>query len=320
MQNYIQRGRMQVASILDQFINSRALPNSQVVETDFWQGFESILAEFIPVNEQLLATREKLQQQIDDYHRAGKPATGPAYKQFLLDIGYLEPQPSDFTIDTQHVDDEVAVMAGPQLVVPINNARYALNAANARWGSLYDALYGTDVISEEGGADIGTTYNPVRGAKVVATARQWLDTMLPLTNASHHDSKGYRISDDGQLEVHFASGSSTLADKTQWLGYQGTSSQPTALLFVHNGLHFEIQLDHDHPIGKTDPAGIKDVLLEAALTTIMDCEDSVAAVDAEDKTLVYRNWLGLMQGDLCLEMSKGGKTHTRKMNFKLSVI
>ena len=255
-----------------------------------------------------------MQAQIDDYHKAGKPANGPEYKQFLQDIGYLIPEPADFSIETSGVDAEMATMAGPQLVVPINNARYALNAANARWGSLYDALYGTDVISEEDGAGKTGGYNPVRGAKVVATAREWLNTLLPLANGQHEDAVNYSIAGNS-LSVSLKDGASaSLQDASQFKGFQGSVESPTALLFEHNGLHFEIQIDNQHPIGKTDPAGVKDILVEAALTTIMDCEDSVAAVDAEDKTLVYANWLGLMKGTLSITMNKGGKSFTRSMN------
>ena len=314
MQDYIQRGRMQVASVLDNFINEQALPGSGVEPAKFWQGFEAVLAEFVAPNKALLAKRDSLQAQIDDYHKAGKPANGPEYKQFLQDIGYLIPEPADFSIETSGVDAEMATMAGPQLVVPINNARYALNAANARWGSLYDALYGTDVISEEDGAGKTGGYNPVRGAKVVATAREWLNTLLPLANGQHEDAANYSIAGNS-LSVSLKGGASaSLQDASQFKGFQGSVESPTALLFEHNGLHFEIQIDNQHPIGKTDPAGVKDILVEAALTTIMDCEDSVAAVDAEDKTLVYANWLGLMKGTLSITMNKGGKSFTRSMN------
>ena len=314
MQDYIQRGRMQVASVLDNFINEQALPGSGVEPAKFWQGFEAVLAEFVAPNKALLAKRDSLQAQIDDYHKAGKPANGPEYKQFLQDIGYLIPEPADFSIETSGVDAEMATMAGPQLVVPINNARYALNAANARWGSLYDALYGTDVISEEDGAGKTGGYNPVRGAKVVATAREWLNTLLPLANGQHEDAVNYCIAGNS-LSVSLKGGASaSLQDASQFKGFQGSVESPTALLFEHNGLHFEIQIDNQHPIGKTDPAGVKDILVEAALTTIMDCEDSVAAVDAEDKTLVYANWLGLMKGTLSITMNKGGKSFTRSMN------
>ncbi|TPV62088.1 malate synthase G [Aestuariibacter sp. GS-14] len=314
MQDYIQRGRMQVASVLDNFINEQALPGSGVEPADFWQGFEAVLAEFVAPNKALLEKRDSLQAQLDAYHQAGKPATGPDYKQFLQDIGYLLPEPADFSIETSNVDAEMATMAGPQLVVPINNARYALNAANARWGSLYDALYGTDVVSEDDGATKSGGYNPIRGAKVVATAREWLNTLLPLASGRHEDAVKYSLAGN-TITVSMKNGESvTLQNPDQFKGYQGSVKRPDALLFEHNGLHFELQIDSSHPIGKTDPAGVKDILVEAALTTIMDCEDSVAAVDAEDKTLVYSNWLGLMKGSLSITMDKAGKSFTRSMN------
>ncbi|MNJ22326.1 Malate synthase G [compost metagenome] len=237
-----------------------------------------------------------------------------AYKAFLQDIGYLLPEAADFQASTQNVDDEIARMAGPQLVVPVMNARFALNASNARWGSLYDALYGTDAISEAGGAEKGKGYNKVRGDKVIAFARAFLDESAPLAAGSHVDSTAYRI-EGGKLVVALKGGSNSgLRDDAQLIGYHGDTSAPTAILLKHNGLHFEIQIDASTPVGQTDPAGIKDVLMEAALTTIMDCEDSVAAVDADDKVVIYRNWLGLMKGDLAESVSKGGQTFTRTMN------
>ena len=314
MQDYIQHGRLQVAAELESFINEQALPGTNVDKDTFWQGAEQIFADLIPKNQALLAKRTDLQKQISAYHQAGNPAGGADYKAFLQSIGYLVEQPEDFTIDTDNVDVEIAQMAGPQLVVPINNARYALNAANARWGSMYDALYGTDALSEEGGAERTKGYNPARGQKVIETARGWLNTMLPLATGSHQDAVSY-TTDGSAITVKLADGSEVaLAEPAQFKGYQGKVSEPTALLFVHNGLHFEIQIDPTNPIGKTDPAGVKDILLESALTTIMDCEDSVAAVDAEDKTLVYANWLGLMQGTLSIDMEKNGQTITRSMH------
>ena len=261
-----------------------------------------------------MAKRDAIQQQIDVWHRdnPGKFSFS-AYKEFLQDIGYLVPEGPDFKVSTQNVDTEITSTAGPQLVVPIMNARFALNAANARWGSLYDALYGTDAIPEADGAEKGSSYNPVRGAKVVEFARNFLDQAAPLTSGSHSDATGYRIA-DGQLQVALENGQTTLQDSAQLAGYQGTADQPSAILLVNNGMHFEIQIDSNAPIGKGDQAGVNDILMEAALTTIMDCEDSVAAVDAEDKTLVYRNLLGLMKGDLTEEVTKGGKTFTRSMN------
>ncbi|BFT29639.1 malate synthase G [Alteromonas sp. D210916BOD_24] len=314
MQGYITRGRLQVAEQLDKFINQQALPGTGVEESAFWQGTEQLFAEFIQQNRALLNKREQLQHAIDDYHKAGNPTTGTDYTDFLKRIGYLVEQPSHVQVNTTCVDAEIATMAGPQLVVPINNARYALNAVNARWGSLYDAFYGTDVINNEGGAEAGKQYNPVRGAKVVAKAKAYLDTMIPLAKGTHSDVTDYKI-ETGQLSIALANGDiTTLANTEQWQGYQGDIDAPSALLFVHNGLHFELQLDPTHPIGKSDPANVKDVLVEAALTTIMDCEDSVAAVDAEDKTLVYSNWLGLMKGTLSIEMTKGGQKLRRSMH------
>ncbi|MEW9798958.1 malate synthase G [Alteromonas sp. CYL-A6] len=313
MSDYAQYGRLKVAAVLDDFINQQALPDSGVSPKAFWQGAEGLFARFVDKNAALLAERDRLQQLIDDYHKAGKPVDTDQYKPFLKEIGYLVDPPAPFTVDTTNVDKEIAQLAGPQLVVPINNARYALNAVNARWGSLYDALYGTDIISDDGGAEPGSSYNPVRGQKVVKQAREYLDTIIPLATSSHVNATGYTI-ESGKLSVTLANGDiTTLVEPEQWRGYQGDIDQPTALLFQHNGLHIELQFDATHPVGKADPAGIKDVLVEAALTTIMDCEDSVAAVDAEDKTLVYANWLGLMRGDLKITMEKGGKTLTREM-------
>ncbi len=314
MQGYITRGRLQVAEQLDNFINQQALPDTGVDQDAFWKGAEALFAEFIPQNRALLEKRDTLQREIDDYHKGGNTVKGSDYRDFLERIGYLVKQPTEIQANTTNVDAEIATMAGPQLVVPINNARYALNAVNARWGSLYDALYGTDVISDEGGAKAGKTYNPERGAKVVAKAKSYLDSMIPLSKGSHKDATQYRI-ENGKLSVALVNGDvTTLANTEQWRGYQGDITSPSALLFVHNGLHFEIQIDADHPVGQTDLAKVKDVLIEAALTTIMDCEDSVAAVDAEDKTLVYSNWLGLMKGTLSIEMSKGGKSLVRAMH------
>ncbi|MEC7453682.1 MAG: malate synthase G, partial [Pseudomonadota bacterium] len=314
MQGYITRGRLQVAEQLDNFINEQALPGTGVDKDTFWQGAETLFEKFIPQNRALLEKREQLQRAIDDYHKAGNPVNGNEYTDFLKSIGYLVEQPSQVSAQTQNVDAEIATMAGPQLVVPINNARYALNAVNARWGSLYDALYGTDVISNEGGAEAGKSYNPVRGAKVVAKAKDYLDSMIPLAKGSHADVTEYKI-ESGKLAITLVDGDeTTLANTEQWQGYQGDISAPSSLLFAHNGLHFEIQLDPTHPIGESDAANVKDVLVEAALTTIMDCEDSVAAVDAEDKTLVYSNWLGLMKGSLSIEMTKGGKQLVRAMH------
>jgi malate synthase len=316
MSQRVQVGGLQVAKELYDFINTEALPGTGVEVEQFWSRFDSIVHDLAPRNRELLAKRDALQAQIDAWHRdnRGDRFSFDAYKSFLQEIGYLLPEGEDFTATTENVDPEMATMAGPQLVVPVMNARYALNAANARWGSLYDALYGTDAISEANGAEKGQGYNPARGAKVIAFGRDFLDQSAPLKDASHKDSAGYSIQ-NGQLCVALRDGGETgLNDGSQLIGYNGSASNPTAILLKHNGLHFEIQIDRDSQIGKSDAAGVKDILMEAALTTIMDCEDSVAAVDAEDKVLAYRNWLGLMQGTLTEEIQKGGKTFTRRMN------
>src|SRR5690606_3256604 len=269
-----------------------------------------------PKNRELLAERDRLQAKIDDWHRQhpGPIQDMAAYKAFLRQIGYLKDAPAKVAVKTSKVDVEITQQAGPQLVVPITNARYALNAANARWGSLYDALYGTDAIAEDGGATRAGGYNPIRGAKVVAFARAFLNDSIPLASGTHDDARAYAVN-NGQLQVSLGNGQhTTLADTSLFLGYRGDAAQPEALVFRHNGLHFEIQIDKQHPIGSQDPAGIKDVVLESALTTIMDCEDSIAAVDAEDKVTAYRNWLGLMNGTLTESVSKGGKTFTRALN------
>ncbi|MCQ4311355.1 malate synthase G [Pseudomonas stutzeri] len=316
MTERVEVGGLQVAKVLYDFVNNEAIPGTGVEADAFWAGASSVIHDLAPKNRALLAKRDDLQAQIDAWHqaRAGQAHDAVAYKTFLQEIGYLLPEAENFQATTQNVDEEIARMAGPQLVVPIMNARFALNAANARWGSLYDALYGTDAISEENGAQKGPGYNEVRGAKVIAYARAFLDEAAPLENGSHADSTGYRI-DGGKLVVSLNNGSSAgLKDPAQLLGFQGEASAPIAVLLKHNGIHFEIQIDPSSPIGQTDAAGVKDVLMESALTTIMDCEDSIAAVDADDKTVVYRNWLGLMKGDLVEELEKGGKRITRAMN------
>ncbi|MFC6440724.1 malate synthase G [Bowmanella sp. JS7-9] len=311
---YTQYGPLQVATQLATLINDTLLPAVGLQEQDFYPGVVQLLGEFMPRNAALLAKRETLQQQIDQFHKAFPTACFDEYKAFLLGIGYLQPEPKDFCIETNNVDAEIATMAGPQLVVPINNARYALNAANARWGSLYDALYGTDAISEEGGAEKGRQYNPIRGEKVIATARRYLDSMAPLASGKHADAIKYEIY-AGALRVTLQDGQKTgLRQPQQLVAYNGEQSSPQCLLLVHNGLHLDIQFDPSHPVGKSDPAGIKDIVLESALTTIMDCEDSVAAVDAEDKTLVYQNWLGLIRGDLSESVQKGDNVLTRTLN------
>ncbi|AZE91666.1 malate synthase G [Pseudomonas orientalis] len=316
MTEHVQVGGLQVAKVLFDFVNNEAIPGTGITADQFWAGADKVIHDLAPKNKALLAKRDDFQARIDTWHHthAGQPHDPVAYKAFLQDIGYLLPEAADFQASTQNVDDEIARMAGPQLVVPVMNARFALNASNARWGSLYDALYGTDAISEADGAEKGKGYNKVRGDKVIAFARAFLDEAAPLSAGSHVDSTGYKIV-DGKLIVSLKGGSNSgLRDDAQLIGFQGPAAEPIAILFKHNGLHFELQIDASTPVGQTDAAGVKDVLMEAALTTIMDCEDSVAAVDADDKVVIYRNWLGLMKGDLAEEVAKGGKTFTRTMN------
>ncbi|MDX9845108.1 MAG: malate synthase G [Aquabacterium sp.] len=307
---------LQVATELYRFIEDKVLPGTGVDSAKFWAGFDAIVKDLAPKNAALLAERDRIQAEMDAWHTANP---GPikdmgAYKAHLEKIGYLVPVPADTQITTANVDDELAVMAGPQLVVPILNARYALNAANARWGSLYDALYGTDAISDEGGAEKGKGYNPVRGAKVIAWARKLLDQATPLAGASHTDAAGYRV-EGGKLVVALTNGSTTgLANPAQFVGYQGDAAAPTSVLLVNNGLHLDIQINRSTPIGQSDAAGVSDVILESAVSTIMDLEDSVAAVDAEDKVLGYSNWLGIQLGTLAEAVEKNGKTFTRTLN------
>lgn len=307
--------RLHVADELHRFIEEKVLPATGVASATFWQGFDAIVADLAPKNIALLAERDRLQAELDTWHRANPgPITDmKAYRAFLEQIGYLLPQPRGVQATTTNVDAELAVQAGPQLVVPILNARYALNAANARWGSLYDALYGTDAIPESGGAEKGSGYNPVRGAKVIEFARNVLDQAAPLAQGSHKQATGYRV-EGGKLVVALGSGTTGLADGSQFVGYQGDAAAPSSVLLWHNGLHIDIRIDRATPIGKTDPAGIADVVLEAALSTILDLEDSVAVVDAEDKVLAYGNWLGILQGTLTEQVAKGGKTFTRGLN------
>ncbi|MDD2609947.1 MAG: malate synthase G [Giesbergeria sp.] len=308
--------RLQVAQSLQRFIDEQVLPGTGIDSAKFWQGFDAIVADLAPRNIALLAERDRLQAELDKWHTANPgPITNmAAYRQFLETIGYLVPQPATAPASTRNVDDELAIQAGPQLVVPVLNARYALNAANARWGSLYDALYGTDAIPETDGAEKGQGYNPVRGAKVIAFARNVLDQAAPLAAGSHQDAAGYRI-EGGQLLVTLKDGSSTgLKDAAQLAGFQGEAAAPSSVLLVNNGLHLDIIINRATPIGQSDAAGVADVVLEAALSTILDLEDSVAAVDAEDKVLGYSNWLGILKGTLTESFEKGGKQLTRGLN------
>ncbi|HMZ14802.1 MAG TPA: malate synthase G [Mycobacterium sp.] len=309
-------GNLRVAQALYDFVNNEALPGTCIDPDSFWAGVDKVVTDLTPQNQDLLARRDELQAQIDKWHRQriiGGIDAGE-YKQFLTDIGYLQPEPADFTITTSGVDDEITTTAGPQLVVPILNARFALNAANARWGSLYDALYGTDVIAEDDGAEKGPGYNKVRGDKVIAYARGFLDAAVPLASGSWTDVTGLSVV-EGELEIAQGDQVTGLADPDKFVGYTGELGQPAwSVLLVNNGLHIEILVDPESPVGSTDAAGISDVVLESAITTIMDFEDSVAAVDADDKVLGYRNWLGLNKGDLAEEVSKGGKTFTRVLN------
>jgi malate synthase len=307
---------LRVAPVLKQFIETEALPGTGLEAAAFWSGLAGLVARFAPRNRALLDTRDALQARIDAWHLAhpARPVDPEAYAGFLRSIGYLAPEPPDFAVSTENVDPEIASIAGPQLVVPVNNARYALNAGNARWGSLYDALYGTDAIGDEDGMERRGEYNPVRGASVVARAREFLDTAVPLVHASHADVVGYAVR-GGRLEATLGSGAhSVLADPGKLAGTQGDPAAPDAVLLRNHGLHIELRLDRSHPIGRTDPAGLADVVLESAVTTIMDCEDSVAAVDAGDKVEVYRNWLGLMRGDLAASLEKGGRSVQRRLN------
>jgi malate synthase len=307
--------RLRVATPLARFIDDEVLPGTGIDPAAFWAGFDALAHDLAPKNHALLAERERLQGELDAWHQAHPGPIGdmPAYRAFLKRIGYLAPPTGPVQCRTANVDDELARQAGPQLVVPITNARYALNAANARWGSLYDALYGTDVIAESGGAEKGRGYNPVRGQKVIEYARGVLDQAAPLAAGSHRDATGYRV-EGGRLVVATKDGSSRgLADAAAFVGYQGGAAAPSALLLRHHGLHLELHIDRAHPIGRTDAAGVADLVLEAALSTILDLEDSIAAVDADDKVLAYRNWLGILRGTLTEEVGKGGKTFTRRL-------
>ena len=308
--------RLKVDTSLMTFIDQQVLPGTGVDRAAFWQGFDALVRDLAPQNATLLAERERLQGQLDAWHRAhpGPIKKMRKYRAFLEKIGYLVPVPAKTKITTKNVDAELALQAGPQLVVPITNARYALNAANARWGSLYDALYGTDALSEEGGAEKGSSYNPVRGAKVIAYARHVLDRTAPLKKGSHVDSTGYRV-EGGQLQVILQGGKTTgLAKPAQFVGFQGNAAAPSAVLLVHHGLHLDIRIDRSTAIGASDPAGVSDLVLESALSTILDLEDSVAVVDAQDKVQAYANWLGILKGTLTEQVEKGGSTFTRGLN------
>ena len=307
---------LQIAPELHHFINHEMLPAVGVSPAVFWQGFADIVHDLAPRNAALLAERDRLQTALDQWHATHPgPVKNPkAYRRYLETTGYLKPYPAKVKASTRNVDDELARQAGPQLVVPILNARYALNAANARWGSLYDALYGTDAISEADGAERGPGYNALRGAKVIEYARHVLDRTAPLKKGSHLHATGYRI-DQGKLHVSLGDGSrTTLAQPKQLVGYQGEASAPSSVLLQHHGIHLDLRIDRRTPIGATDPAGVCDLVLESALSTILDLEDSIAAVDAQDKVLAYRNWLGLLRGDLTEQVSKGGRTFTRGLN------
>ncbi|HEX5795116.1 MAG TPA: malate synthase G [Geminicoccaceae bacterium] len=316
MTQRIDAGGLRVAQALYDFIEHEALPGTGIDPERFWSGLSAIIHELAPRNRALLARRDELQARIDAWHleQRGRRFAPAAYKAFLAEIGYLLPEGEDFSAGTANVDPEISTVAGPQLVVPVTNARYALNAANARWGSLYDALYGTDALPEDGGAARGTAFNPVRARRVIAFARDFLDRLVPLARGSHHDATGYAV-EDGRLAVGLAGGGTTgLAEPDGFAGYQGAPARPSVVLLVNHGLHIEIRVDRAHPIGRTDAAGVADLVLEAAITTIQDCEDSVAAVDAEDKVRVYRNWLGLMKGEFGASFEKGGTTVERRLN------
>ncbi|EKS69681.1 malate synthase G [Burkholderia sp. SJ98] len=316
MNDMIKQHGLQVDANLAKFVDEEAIPGTGVDSASFWKGFDAIVHDLAPKNRALLAERDRLQTELDNWHRnnPGPVRDLRAYRKFLEEIGYIVPAPAHVKASTANVDREIAEQAGPQLVVPLSNLRYALNAANARWGSLYDALYGTDAIDENDGAERTAQFNPKRGAKVIAYARAFLDDNAPLDHGSHADATKYSV-EQGKLVVTLKDGGKTgLANAEQFAGFQGDAKEPSAILLKHNDLHFEIQIDADNFIGKTDAAHVKDVLMEAAVSTIIDCEDSVAAVDAADKTQLYRNWLGLMQGNLAEQVTKNGKTFTRAMN------
>lgn len=308
-------GGLQVATELYRFINEEAIPGTGIDASKFWAGVDALIHELAPVNRELVAKRDVIQEKIDAFHKArrGQAHNAAEYKAFLEEIGYLLPEPQNVSVSTDNVDPEVATTAGPQLVVPVMNARYALNAANARWGSLYNALYGTDVISNSGDASPGLEYNPIRGEKVIAFAKTFLDENFSLESGTHSTATSYKII-DRQLKIHTPTGLVGLKNPEKLVGYRGDAASPTAIVMKNHGLHVELQFDKTKPVGSSDPAGIADILMESALTTIMDCEDSVAAVDAEDKVVVYRNWLGLMKGDLTESVFKNNKNIVRRLN------
>ena len=314
MTKYVHIGGLQVAEVLHDLVANEITPGLSISAETFWQELGNCLVKMELLDEALLEKRAHLQAKIDAWHQQhlGQAHDPLAYKAFLQDIGYLLPEGDDFSISTCNTDPEMSQIAGPQLVVPVMNARYALNAANARWGSLYDSLYGTDVIPETDGAESQKDFNPVRGARVVTFAMDFLDETFPLQQGSHRDVTQYAIKNQ-QLVISIGNKSTRLSDPGKFVGYTGKTDEPASILLRNHGLHIDLLIDRQHPVGQAHPAGIKDVVMEAALTTIQDCEDSVAAVDAEDKVVVYRNWLGLMKGDLTESFEKGGKTHTRRL-------
>ena len=316
MSTYVNKGNLKVSKSLDTLINEKVCDSIEVTPEIFWNAFEEILNEFTPKNKALLEKREILQKQIDEWHisKKGTDFDKEAYKDFLKEIGYLLEEGDDFSIETENVDPEISKIAGPQLVVPVMNARFALNAANARWGSLYDALYGTDVIPEENGAEKGGSYNPIRGDKVIEFSKKFLDETFPLVTGSFADVTAFQIK-AGKLQITLADQSQvSLSDESKFEGFSGSEDNPKGILLKNNNLHMEIQIDRSDSIGSQDPAGIKDVLVESAITTIQDCEDSVAAVDGDDKAQVYENWLGLMKGDLAETFQKNDQSMTRVLN------
>jgi len=314
MSEYINLGKIQVAKKLYDFVNEEALEDAELKQDKFWNDFQQIVSDFTPRNEELLKERQNIQDKIDAWHKENKNFDPATYKDFLKEIGYLEEEVEDFNINVTNVDDEIATTGGPQLVVPINNARYAINAANARWGSLYDALYGSDIISEENGQEKGSSYNEKRGSIVIEQGRQFLDESTPLESGSHSEAKFYSVVNN-ELQVSLNSGETVgLKNKQQFKGYQGHDETPSSILLENNGLHIDIQIDPTSQIGKTDDAGVEDIVMESAITSIMDCEDAVSAVDAEDKLGVYKNWLGLIRGELTTKVNKGSRTFERKFN------